>query len=107
MKKIYLERNNRFGLFLCSDSFNGVLVQIENYVETSVIHATGDNPIVHRNCHGVYSDNIKVEPQNTFNTRVKDAIGKARTFLSHLQKNDTIIEGALNDYLSQNKKINI
>lgn len=112
MDRVYIYKDDNNAIALFRDSFKGISVQLIRFVNQ--MQPTGEDGelVAHRREVGIAkydvlsTDNgVRLSPEK-FKAKVSDAIAKAQQELNKVQEGDTMIDGVMNDYLSQNRKAN-
>lgn len=124
VKQVYIYKDQRNAIIITPDSYKGISIQVIRFVsqlkpnfsnelvETTTIIPIWSKtiPTIEPSAMDQFSKNpsMSIKPVNgdTFKRDIKTAIEESKSYLSKINSLDSMIDGSLNDYLSQNSEIN-
>lgn len=116
IKKVFIKKDERNAIVLAPDTYKGISVQVVRFVDQLKPNPEGILE-THRVMHPIWNRRIlstigidesvdKPKDGKNFKSEVNKAIEEARSYIAKVEGLDNMIDGTLNDYLSQNQKLN-
>ena len=103
-KRVYLYKDEENEIVLTEDNFTSVVVQLVRKVNTLAPNSSGE--LVNIRKEWVLLQSVVNTDEENIRAKVKEKIEITFVELEKIKKKDSIVDGILNDYLSQNQKLN-
>jgi len=124
LKEIYIKKNSRNAILITPDNHKGLVVQVIRF-STQLKPNVNNELVEHRVRYALWTKtistiddhmlaNLDINPMaplkpkdgKQFKNEINRTIEEAKSYLSKIEVLDTMINGSMTDYLSQNQEIN-
>ena len=124
LKEVYIKKDERNAILICPDNYKGLVVQVIRF-STQLKPNHANELIEHRIRYALWTKTIptmsddmvqqlevnplaplKPKDGNKFKSDINRIVEEAKSYLSKVETLDTMIDGSMNDYLSQNQDLN-